>query len=75
MPPGAAQEVMTENAYAEEDNAADRAVLALGPRPARWSRVATREQRRGYIQVFVTSAKVVKVEDGDLYDSNTDNCV
>ena len=52
---------------------AERQVLALGATPARWSQVATREQRRGHVQVFMASAKVESVADGDLYDSDTDN--
>ena len=52
---------------------AERQVLALRATPARWSQVATREQRRGHVQVFMVSAKVVSVANGDLYDSNTDS--
>ena len=73
-------ETEAEDEDAEDDTAptelptAERAVLALGARPDRWSQVATREQRRGRVQVFMASAKMVKVEDGDLYDDDTDNC-
>ena len=77
----AAQEATTETEDKDAEDAdapaelptAERAVMALGAHPARWSQVATREQRRGHVQVFMASAKVVKIEDGDLYDSDTDN--
>ena len=75
----AGAETETEDDDAEDAEAptelptAERAVLALGARPDRWSQVAMREQRRGYVQVFMASAKVAKVEDGDVYDSDTNN--
>ena len=50
---------------------AERAATALGARPARWSQVATREQMRGNVQVFMASAKATHIEDGDLYDTNS----
>ena len=81
----AAQEATTETEDEDAEDAddadaptelptAERAVMALGAHPARWSQVATREQRRGRVQVFMASAKMVKVKDGDLYNDDTDNC-
>ena len=66
----------TEDGDAEEAEdptelpTAERAVMALGARPSRWSQVATREQRRGNVQVFMASAKAAHIEDGDLYDTD-----
>ena len=40
---------------------AERAVMALGARPARWS------------QVFMASAKATRIEDGDLYDTDSED--
>ena len=77
----AAKEATTET---EDDNTedaedttelptAERAVMTLGARPSRLSQVASRKERRGHVQVFMASAQVVSVQDGDLYDSDADN--
>ena len=53
---------------------AEHAVMALRARPGRWSQVTTREHHRANVQVFMASAKATHIEDGDLYNTDGEDC-